>query len=396
MMKTFLKETLDDLGKRDLKRRLRLVEGAQGRKIVIEGKEVLNFCSNNYLGLADDPRLKQAAVASIEVEGMGSGASRLVCGNLSAHERLEKKIAAFKKTEKCIIFSTGYMANVGIISSLFDREDVIFSDKLNHASIIDGILLSQAKMRRYPHKDITALEQMLKETSGYKKKVIITDSVFSMDGDIAPLDRIVALAEKYDCLVMVDDAHALGVLGREGTGAVEHFDLQGKIDIQMGTLSKAVGSFGAYCCGSSFLIDFLINKARSFIYTTGMPPCVAAASLKGIEIIEQDPSLRERLWENTHFLTEKIKALGFDTLETETPIIPILIRDAAKTVEFSRRLFDKGIFVSAIRPPTVPPNTARLRVTVMATHLKEDLEYLLKELATTGKELCILSKHPVD
>ncbi|MCK5215895.1 MAG: 8-amino-7-oxononanoate synthase [Candidatus Omnitrophica bacterium] len=385
-MQTFLKETLNDLEQNNLLRRLKKVSGSMGREIVIDGRRVLNFCSNNYLGLADDPRLREAAGISLDEEGLGSGASRLVCGHLSAHQLLEEKIARFKGVEKAVTFSTGYMANVGIISSLFDRHDVIFSDRLNHASIIDGILLSGAKMRRYPHNDMKALEELLKEAGDYKKKAIITDSVFSMDGDLAPLDVITSLAKKYNSLVMVDEAHALGVLGRNGKGAVEHFGLEGAIDIQMGTLSKAAGSFGAYCCGSGDLIDFLINKARSFIYTTGMPPSIAAAALKGVEIIEKEPSIREGLWDNTRYFLRALKNIGLDTMRTVTPIIPIFIGDADKAKEFSRCLFEKGVYAPAIRPPTVPRNTARLRLTVMATHTKEDLDFVIEALKKARQE----------
>ena len=346
-----LKTALTELKSKGLRRHLRLVQGQQDRQIKIDGRMVLNFCSNNYLGLANHERLKQAAVDCIREEGIGSGASRLVCGNLTAHDKLEKKLAEFKGTEAALIFSTGYMANVGIIPSLFSRGDVVFADRLNHASIIDGILLSQAEFKRYPHKDMTALEEMLKAATGFRKRAIITDSIFSMDGDIAPLPDIVRLAQKYDCLVMVDEAHALGVLGPHGKGAVEHFGLEGKIDtcaaqyfnaprstnlphyrekisIQMGTLSKAVGSFGAYCCGSQELIDYLINKARSFIYTTGLPPSVAAASVAGLKIIETEIWRREKLWANTRFLTAEFKRDGFDTLTTQTPIIPIVVKEA--------------------------------------------------------------------
>lgn len=390
MENTFLEDTLTELESHGLKRHLRELESSQKEKVIITGREVLNFCSNNYLGLACDARLSEAAISCIKTLGFGSGASRLVCGNLSVHRILEEKIALFKGTESCLVFSTGYMANVGIISSLFGRDDIIFSDKLNHASIIDGIILSQAKFKRYPHCNMNALEDMLKTSDGFKKRIIITDSVFSMDGDIAPLDTIVSLSEKYGCMVMIDEAHALGILGKNGKGAVEHFGLEGQIDIQMGTLSKAVGSFGAYCCGSSELIEYLINKARSFIYTTGMPPSVAAASLKGIEIIEQDSGLRERLWKNTEFVLGKLKEMGFDTLQTQTPIIPIVVKDSGAAVEFSEKLFDKGIWISAIRSPTVPKDTARLRLTLMATHQQKDLEYLLEQIERTGKDLCLL------
>ena len=283
------------------------------------------------------------------------------------------------------------MANVGIISSLFGRGDIIFSDKLNHASIIDGIILSQAEFKRYPHRDMDALEGMLKSATGFKKRLIVTDSVFSMDGDLAPLDRIVELAKKYDCVVMIDEAHALGVMGQKGKGLAEHFHLEDKIDIQMGTFSKAVGSFGAYCCGSKELIDVLINKARSFIYTTALPPAVAAASQKGLEIMENEPQLRQRLWENTFFVHERVKEMGFKTLNSQTPIIPLLTGDSDLALEFSIKLFNVGILISAIRPPTVPQNTARLRLTVMATHQRKDLEYLLEKLEEVGKELDVIN-----
>ncbi len=389
-MNSFLEQALLELESKGLKRTLRTVEGPQGREIIIDGKRVLNFCSNNYLGLADDPRLSQAAVESINKEGFGSGASRLICGNMSSHQALERKLAQFKETEAALVFSSGYMANVGIIPALFGREDVVFCDKLSHASIIDGIILSQAEFKRYPHNDLTALENLLKESQRYKKRCIVTDSVFSMDGDIAPLPAIVELAEKYKCAVMVDEAHAVGVLGKNGKGAVEHFGLQKRIDIQMGTLSKAVGSFGAYCCGSRDLIVFLINRARSFIYTTGMPPSVAAASFRALEIIEMETHRRERLWQNTNYVKEAFKVLGLDTMNSQTPIIPIVVKDPALAVEFSKKLFEKNILISAIRPPTVPLNTARLRLTVTAAHEQKDLDYLLEQTRKIGKELCLL------
>ena len=386
----FMEDTLARLHREGLKRDLRQLSGTQGRSVVIDGQRVLNFCSNNYLGLADDERLRQAAIDCIEQEGFGSGASRLVCGNMAAHQSLEDYIAQFKGTQRCLVFSTGYMANIGIISSIFGRGDIIFSDRLNHASIIDGVQLSQAKWKRYPHRDMGALEEMLKSAVSYRKCGIITDSVFSMDGDIAPLDQIVALAGKYHCLVMIDEAHALGVMGPNGKGLAEHFGVEKDIDIHMGTLSKAAGSFGAYCCGSERLISFLINKARSFIYTTGMPPSVSAVSLKALQIIAQEPHRREQLWANTLYLHENLKKLGFDIMNTATPITPVLVRDADLAVEFSKRLFHKGIFVGAIRPPTVPPNTSRLRLTVMATHTYQDLNDVLEQFEKIGKDLCLI------
>jgi len=392
MIENFIDEEINNLEENNLMRRLRTVSSSQGAIITIEGKKVLNFCSNNYLGLADDFRLKEAACQSIEEDGLGAGASRLVCGNMEAHGRLERKLAEFKSEESCLVFSTGYMANVGIISSLFSRNDIIFSDRLNHASIVDGILLSGAKYRRYPHNNMQALERMLsQEDAKAKKRAIITDSVFSMDGDIAPLDEIVKLAQKYNCMVMIDEAHALGVMGQKGRGLAEYFSVEDKIDIKMGTLSKAVGSFGAYCCGSKKLIDLLMNKARSFIYTTAMPPAIASAAYCGIEIIEQDATLRTRLWENAHFLNEELSHLGFSLINTQTPIIPILVKNSNLAVEFSNKLLKEGIFISAIRPPTVPNNSARLRLTVMATHQRKELQYLLEKIKVIGKSLGIIN-----
>lgn len=383
-------DILNELETRGLRRTLTPIDGPQASRIRIDGQEVLNFCSNNYLGLADDARLRQAAADCMKEEGLGCGASRLVCGNMAAHRRLEKKMAEFKGEEACLVFSTGYMANVGIISSVLGREDMIFCDKLNHASMIDGILLSGAPYKRYPHGDMEVLEGLLRKSCAYKRRVIMTDSVFSMDGDIAPLDKIVSLAQKYEAMVMVDEAHALGVLGQHGRGAAEHFGLEDKIDIHMGTFSKAAGAFGAYCCGGAEFISFLINHARSFIYTTAMPPAICAAALKAIEIMEQEPHRRTQLWENTHYLKENLKNTGLDTMDSQTPIIPILIKDPHLAVKFSGQLFARGIFVQAIRPPTVPVNASRLRVTVMATHTRQDLDFALEQFRKIGRELCLI------
>ncbi len=390
MNQLFFEKSLQDLESKGLKRQLRSVDGAQGREIIVDGRKVLNFCSNNYLGLADDPQLREAAWECIEQEGIGSGASRLVCGNLKAHRELERTIAQFKGSESCLVFSTGYMANVGIISSVFERGDIIFSDKLNHASIVDGMMLSGAAFKRYPHKDMDVLEQWLKDSQGFRKKGIITDSVFSMDGDLAPLERIVDLARRYNAMVMIDEAHALGILGEKGKGAAEHFGVEKEVDIQMGTLSKAAGVFGAYGCGSKSLIDFLINHARSFIYTTGLPPVVAACARRAIEIMEQEPDRRAILKEYSEYMRRELNRLGFDTLESQTPIIPILLKDSSLAVQFSQKLFEAGIFVSAIRPPTVPQNTARLRLTVMATHKRSDLDFALDKFSKIGRELCLV------
>jgi len=386
--KDFLEIFLVKLQDQKFRRTLKVVSGAQGAHIIFENKEVINFCSNNYLGLADDPRLVEAAKRSLDAEGLGAGGARLICGNMQSHALLEKKIASFKRTESCLVFNTGYMANVGILSALCDREDIIFSDRLNHASIVDGILLSRSVCRRYPHCDMKALEALLKESQGYKKRLIVTDSVFSMNGDLAPLKEIVSLAKKYDAMVMVDEAHSFGILGPQGRGLVAELGLEEEIDVQMGTLSKAAGSFGAYCCGPKALTDFLLNKARSFIYTTAMPPSISAASIAAIGIIENEPKRREDLLRNTVLMKEGLQGMGFDTMGSKTPIIPVLLKDASAAVLFSQKLLAKGILAQAIRPPTVPENTARLRVTVMATHSIDDIKKALEAFDKVKKEIC--------
>ncbi len=377
MTMTFLQQELSELEGKGLRRSLREVGGGQGREIVLNGKRVLNFCSNNYLGLADDDQIKQAAIKSIEQMGFGSGASRLVCGNMTAHEKLEQELAAFKGTEACLVFSSGYMANVGVIQALVGRDDIVFSDKLNHASIVDGVILSRAELKRYAHNDMQALDEALKGAGKYRRRLIVTDTVFSMDGDTANLKEMVRLARAYDAMVMVDEAHGFGVLGKNGAGLVEEFGLQGQIDVQMGTLSKAVGCFGAYVCGSKLLREYLINHARSFIYTTAMPPSMAEAACAAIVIIKDEEARRTQLMANAQYLRSALNGMGFDTMNSTTPIIPILVGNSQRAVEMSAHLLSQGVFVQAIRPPTVPVNSARLRVTVMATHTRQDLDKLL-------------------
>ena len=376
----FLQKDLQDRISLGICRSLKTVDSPQGREITLDGRRVLNFCSNDYLGLANDARIKRAALEAIEEYGLGAGASRLVCGNMGPHQRLEEDLALFKNTECALVFSSGYMANTGIISALMDRRSVVLSDKLNHASIVDGIILSRAGFLRYPHADMQALQRILKNFPSEKRKLIVTDSVFSMDGDRAPLKEIVDLARRYEAMVMVDEAHAFGVLGRRGGGLVEELSLEAAVDIQMGTLSKAAGSFGAYVCGTKVLRDYLINKSRSFIYTTAMPPSLAQASRAALQIIRQADSLRRQLQLNANYLRGEFSVLGFDTMNSSTPIIPILVKDPLQAVAMSKRLLEQGIFVQAIRPPTVPMGTARLRLTVMATHTQDDLEKLLNAL----------------
>ncbi|MDD5043951.1 MAG: 8-amino-7-oxononanoate synthase [Candidatus Omnitrophica bacterium] len=382
-----LKEELGNLENKGLKRRLLPLETSQGEEIVIAGKKCLNLCSNNYLGLANDLRLEEAAIAAIKEYGIGSGASRLVSGNVRLYEKLESDLAHFKGSEASLVFNSGYSANLGIISSLVNEKDIIFSDKLNHASIIDGIILSRAEFRRYAHKDMEMLEAGLKGSAGFRRRLIITDTVFSMDGDIAPLPKIAALAKKYQAEILVDEAHATGIFGATGSGMVEHFGLKAEIAFQMGTLSKAAGCFGAYISADKDAIDYFINRARSFIYTTSLPAAVLAASIKALEIIQAEPQRRKKLLANAKFFRDSLKKLGLDTLDSETQIIPVVLAEA---VEFSRRLFKAGIFCSAIRPPTVPQNSSRLRITVMATHTGEQLEFALEKIKEIAKELGVI------
>jgi len=301
---------------------------------------------------------------------------------MGAHEKLEKELAVFKNTESALAYSSGYMANTGIIPALIDRDSVVLSDRLNHASIVDGIVLSRAKLLRYPHADLQALEEMLKNISAGKRKLIVTDTVFSMDGDKAPLEGIVDLAYRYETILMVDEAHGFGVLGTHGGGLVEELGLEKDVDVQMGTLSKAAGCFGAYACGTKALREYLINKSRSFIYTTGMPPALAEAARVSLQIIRQGDQLRQQLHQNAECVRVGLKAMGFDTMNSSTPIIPLLVRDSQQAVSMSKQLLQQGIFVQAIRPPTVPMGEARLRLTVMATHTPEDLDQLLNVIRT--------------
>ncbi|MFQ5685928.1 MAG: 8-amino-7-oxononanoate synthase [Candidatus Scalindua sp.] len=376
-----ISDELERIKKSGLYRELNIVEGAQGTHLEINSKTYLSFCSNNYLGLANHPLILNAVKDAVEKYGWGTGASRLVSGNMKLHEALEGEISRFKEKEASIVFPTGYMANIGTISSLVSKGDLVICDKLNHASIIDGCRLSGADFRVYPHGDMEKLENILKKSSKYPRKLIVTDTVFSMDGDIAPLSDIVRIAHKYKAMVMVDEAHGTGVFGNKGRGVVEHFNLSKKVTIIMGTLSKAVGSLGGYVSGDADLINFLRNKARPFIYTTALPPAVCAASIAGIKLIRKDPSLRTSLWNNVRYLKEKLDLLNFNVIPSESPIIPILIGDAKKAVDVSKSLYKKGILIPAIRPPTVPAKSSRLRMTVMSTHTREDLESLLDALS---------------
>jgi len=382
--------SLNRLKSKGLYRMLRTVESAQGYRVVIEGKELLNLCSNDYLGLADHPKVKEAAKAAIDSYGFGSGASRLVSGSMKPHKYLEERLAEFKGTEAAILFNSGYAANTGVISALAGREDIIFSDRLNHASIVDGGRLSMAKVKRYRHCDTTHLKMLLQGSSS-GGKLLVTDGVFSMDGDIAPLKDIAVLAKKYNSMLMVDDAHGMGVLGETGRGTAEEMGLSpDDIDINMGTLGKALGAFGAYVAGSRELIDYLVNSARPFIYSTALPPSTAAAALAALDIVTDEPERRERLKKNASFMKNGLAGLGFDTGDTKTPIIPLMAGSAERACSMMEALFEEGIFAQAIRPPTVPEGRARVRVTVTSEHDMGDLEKVLGAFEVAGKKAGLL------
>ena len=389
MRKEILTARLAEVKESGLYRRLRAVESAQDAAIILEGQEVLLFSSNNYLGLANHPALKRAAQEAIERYGCGSGASRLISGSMAVHHELENRLAALKKTEAALVFPTGYHANIGVLSALMGPDDTILSDSLNHASIIDGCRLSRADTRVYRHADTEHLGELLKACPATGQRLIVTDSVFSMDGDLAPLTEIVALARQYDAWMMVDEAHATGVFGSHGGGLVEELGLTEEVDIQMGTLGKALGCVGAFVAGSHELIDWLVNRARSFIYTTAIPPAVAASVLAALDIVEQEPERRQRLWANTRVLADGLRSLGYTLGTTHSQILPVIIGEACETMSVAAAILQRGVFAHGIRPPTVPEGTSRIRVTPMATHTQDHLSRTLDAFAAAGKEIGI-------
>ena len=389
MRKEILTARLAEVKESGLYRRLRAVESAQDAAIILEGQEVLLFSSNNYLGLANHPALKRAAQEAIERYGCGSGASRLISGSMAVHHELENHLAALKKTEAALVFPTGYHANIGVLAALMGPDDTILSDSLNHASIIDGCRLSRADTRVYRHADTEHLGELLKACPATGQRLIVTDSVFSMDGDLAPLTEIIALARQYDAWVMVDEAHATGVFGSHGGGLVEELGLTEEVDIQMGTLGKALGCVGAFVAGSHELIDWLVNRARSFIYTTAIPPAVAASVLAALDIVEQEPERRQRLWANTRVLADGLRSLGYTLGTTRSQILPVIIGEACETMSVAAAILQRGVFAHGIRPPTVPEGTSRIRVTPMATHTQDHLSRTLDAFAAAGKEIGI-------
>ena len=369
-----------------LERGLRPVDGAQDSTIVVGGHRVLSLCSNNYLGLANHPEVVEAAVAATRAVGVGAGASRLISGSMRLHHQLEERLAAFKRANACLLFTSGYHANLGVITALVGPRDAVFSDALNHASLIDGCRLSRAAVHVYPHVDMAALEAQLRATPA-RRRLIVTDSIFSMDGDAAPLAAICDLAERYDTMVMVDEAHATGVLGPRGAGLVDALGLHERVTVQMGTLGKALGTFGAYVAGSRALIDLLVNTARTAIFTTALPPAVAAAADAALTIVEREPERRAALRRNAAHLRAGLLALGFEVPgEADSHILPVMVGDAESTMALSSALLERGVFAHGIRPPTVPEGTARLRATVMATHSEAELDAALTAFAALAPE----------
>jgi glycine C-acetyltransferase len=393
---SYLTDQLNDLKAKGTYFHLRVLEDEQAPECTFDGKHVINLASNNYLGLTTHPKLREAALDATRKFGVGSGAVRTIAGTMKIHMELEEKIARFKNSEACVVFQSGFAANAGTVSAVLGKEDFIISDQLNHASIIDGARLSRAKILVFEHKNIADAEAKLASVADQPgKKLLITDGVFSMDGDIGPLPALCDLAEKYGAIMMVDDAHASGVLGRNGRGTVDHFKVHGRVDIQVGTLSKAIGALGGYVCGSRDLIEFLYHRARPCFFSTSHPPSVAATCIAAFDVLEGEPERIEKLWENTRFWKKELALLGFDiggktTPASETPITPIIIGDGKLTMEFSRELFKQGMLATGITFPTVPEGKARIRTIVTATHTREELERALVVLKTVGEKMQIL------
>src|SRR5436305_2576210 len=393
----YLGQQLDELKKKGTYFKLRVLDDEQAPECTFDGKHVINLASNNYLGLTTHPKLREAAIEATRKYGVGPGAVRTIAGTMKLHMELEEKIARFKNVEACVVFQSGFTANAGTVSAILGKDDFIISDELNHASIIDGARLSRAKILVFRHKDASHAEEQLASIEHQPgHKLLITDGVFSMDGDIGPLPALCDAAEKYGAIMMVDDAHASGVLGRNGRGTIDHFKVHGRVDVQVGTLSKAIGALGGYVCGSRDLIDFLYHRARPFLFSTSHPPSVAETCIAAFDVLEQEPERIEKLWENTRFWKKELALLGFDiggktTPVSETPITPIIIGEGRLAMEFSRELFNEGVFTAGIAYPTVAEGKARLRTIITATHTREQLERALEIFSRVGKRMGIIS-----
>jgi glycine C-acetyltransferase len=390
----YLGVELDALKQQGLYRRLRVLEGQQQADAVFDHRSVVNLSSNNYLGLTSHPKLRERALDAIRRSGVGTGSVRTIAGTMDLHVELEQRLAEFKKTEAVVVFQSGFTANAGTVSSILTDQDVVVSDELNHASIIDGCRLSRAAIKVFPHKDVDAARGILRRLPGAQRKLLITDGVFSMDGDLGPLPELCELAEEFGCMMMVDDAHASGVFGRNGRGTIDHFDVHGRVDIQVGTLSKAIGVLGGYVAGSRALIEFLHHRARPFLFSTSHPPPVAAACTAAIDVLMEEPEIIDRLWENTRFFKAGLQALGFNTGVSESPITPVIVGDGALAMKLSDALFNEGVFAQGIGFPTVARDKARVRTIVTAAHTRRQLQFALDAFARVGRALGILADGP--
>jgi glycine C-acetyltransferase len=386
----YLGQELDTLKEQKLFRHLRILEDEQKAHTTVDRKSVVNLSSNNYLGLTTHPKLRAAALKAIDDYGVGTGSVRTIAGTMDIHMELEKKLAAFKKVEKVVVFQSGFAANAGTVSAIFGKEDVVISDELNHASIIDGCRLSRATIKVFPHKDVDAARKIIKDLPAGQRKLLITDGVFSMDGDLGPLPGLCELAEETGCIMMVDDAHASGVFGKNGRGTIDHFGMHGRVDIQVGTLSKAIGVLGGYVAGNANLIDFLYHRARPFLFSTSHPPAVVLACMAALDVLMEEPEIIERLWDNTRFFKEGLHRLGFNTGLSESPITPVIAGEGAKAMLLSDKLFERGVFAQGIAFPTVARDKARVRTIVTATHTQEDLQFALDAFAAVGREIGLI------
>src|SRR5215467_10501845 len=386
----YLTAELNALKEQGLYRKLRILEDEQKPQTTCDDRSVVNLSSNNYLGLTTHPRLRERALEATRKYGVGTGSVRTIAGTMDIHMELERRLAEFKKTEAVVVFQSGFAANAGTVSAVLGKDDVVVSDELNHASIIDGCRLSRAAIKVFPHRDVGAARKILQSLPASQRKLLITDGVFSMDGDLGPLPQLCTLAEEFGCIMMVDDAHASGVFGRNGRGTIDHFDVHGRVDIQVGTLSKAIGVLGGYVAGTRALIDFLYHRARPFLFSTSHPPGVAAACIAAIDVLLEEPKIIDRLWENTKFFKAGLQSLGFNTGLSESPITPVIVGDGAKAMKLSDRLFDAGVFAQGIAFPTVAVGKARVRTIVTATHTRDELQFALDAFASVGRALGIV------
>jgi glycine C-acetyltransferase len=386
----YLDGALDDLRRQGLYRPLRVLDGEQAARTSIDHRQVVNLSSNNYLGLTTHPTLRARALDALKTFGVGTGSVRPIAGTMSIHMELERRLAVFKHTEAAVVFQSGFIANAGTVSSLLGRDDVIVSDELNHASIIDGARLSRATIKVFPHRNVAVAREIVAALPREQRKLLITDGVFSMDGDLGPLPELCDLADEYSCIMMVDDAHASGVFGRAGRGTIDHFGMHGRVDVQVGTLSKALGALGGYVAGSKSLVEFLYHRARPFLFSTSHPPSVAATCIAALDVLETEPQWMERLWSNTRFFKSGLEALGFNIGISESPITPVIVGDGALAMTLSDKLFESGVFAQGIGFPTVPQGKARVRTIVTATHTEDELQFALDAFQRVGVELGII------